>query len=156
MTINRKKITDLNAGILLIGNRQWMGGITYIEMLFRAVHALPIAGRPGLSLVVTEQLLNGYRLYDAITDLADNIFFIGRNPKRAEQIIPQRFVIVDSINDLFSSCVLQAPDLADLSGFYPYIPVVPGVPGAIDDPGIQNDDVVVGGLQSRRKKEKKN
>jgi tetratricopeptide (TPR) repeat protein len=102
MSIVRKQIADYDAGILLIGDQQWMGGVTHIEMLCRAILALPKTQRPRLSLVVLDGLLKGYRLFDTITDAADSILYVGGNRKAAELIIQQQFEALDTINDLFN------------------------------------------------------
>jgi len=93
-------INNLRIGIPIIGSKIWSGGVTYIELLIKAVSALPSNERPKLLLVVTEGTIDAVELHEHILPLLDGILFFGNDIQKAERVLNQPFKHVSSLNEL--------------------------------------------------------
>lgn len=114
-----------NVGIPLVGSRGWLGGVSYIELLVKAVTSLAPESRPRLFLVLTEGTLQNLSLHENIIPLFDGIFFVGNFQGQLPESIRQ----VDSYQELFKSLDFYFPVLSD---------VWPGVPAASWIPDFQH------------------
>jgi len=106
-------IRSLRVGIPLIGNKLWSGGVTYIELLFKALHILPEQERPKVLLIVTEKTLNAIDLHTHLFPLADGVIFVGQNIHHADTIMPKPFTHCPSSQELFSEIDFYYPVASD-------------------------------------------
>ena len=112
------KCSKVRVGIPVIGNIGWLGGIHYLENIFKAVSALPKDERPQLYLLVHESNLNQASLLRNVFTLADKIIFLGNNPEQARNIIQKPLTHYDTSESLFS----------EIDFFYPAVGhITPGI-----------------------------
>lgn len=112
MTIN-----TIRVGIPIIGSREWIGGIAYIELLVKAVAALENGSRPQLFLIVRDHNLNDFGLHKHIIPLFDGIFFVGQDLAKAKAIITTGFLHCYSFDELHKNIDVYFPVLSDV---YPH------------------------------------
>ena len=110
-------INKIRVGIPIIGSREWLGGIAYIELLVRAVTALENSTRPKLFLVVRDRNLSDLELYKNIISLFDGIFFVGQELAKATRILPTGFSHCDSFDELHKNIDVYFPVISDV---YPH------------------------------------
>ncbi|MCM0081182.1 glycosyltransferase [Geomonas sp. Red32] len=67
----------LQVGIPVIGYKNWMGGVSYIELLVKALSGLPEDERPELYQIVTEESLPRLELHQHFLHLFKAVIFIG-------------------------------------------------------------------------------
>ncbi|GFO53238.1 hypothetical protein GMSM_02450 [Geomonas sp. Red276] len=67
----------LRVGIPVIGYKNWMGGVSYIELLVKALSGLPEDERPELYQIVTEESLPRLELHQHFLHLFKAVIFIG-------------------------------------------------------------------------------
>jgi glycosyltransferase involved in cell wall biosynthesis len=103
-------LSSINVGIPIIGSKGWLGGISYIELLVRAVNSLPHGVRPKLFLVVTEETLQNLPLHKSIAPLFDGIIFVG--PRQRE--LPGGMIHIESYPALFQALDFYYPVLSDV------------------------------------------
>lgn len=103
------RIRSLRVGIPVIGSKMWSGGVTYIELLLKALSILPGQERPKVFFVVPEDKLNELDLHTHLLPLADGVIFAGRNMALANTIIPKPFTHCASYQELFSEIDFYYP-----------------------------------------------
>jgi glycosyltransferase involved in cell wall biosynthesis len=67
----------LRVGIPIIGSANWMGGVSYIELLVKALSNLPASERPELSLIVTADTRANLALHETILHRVDEVVCVG-------------------------------------------------------------------------------
>jgi GT2 family glycosyltransferase/glycosyltransferase involved in cell wall biosynthesis/SAM-dependent methyltransferase len=118
-------ISAIKVGIPIIGSKIWLGGVSYIELLVKAVCSLPKDDRPQLFLIITKDTLPDVPLHEAIYQLFDGIIFVGNFPGE----IPEVIIHLDSFTELFKQLDFYYPVLSD---------VWPGVQAASWIPDFQH------------------
>jgi glycosyltransferase involved in cell wall biosynthesis len=106
--------SNLRVGIPVIGNSDWLGGVSYIESLIRAINVLPKQERPKLLLMVPEPFLDAIDLHRGILPLIDGILFFGIDVKKAEEKLRQPFIECHSIEEVSSHLDFFFPVVADV------------------------------------------
>jgi glycosyltransferase involved in cell wall biosynthesis len=106
--------SNLRVGIPVIGNSDWLGGVSYIEALIRAVNVLPRQERPQLLLMVPEPFLDAIDLHQGIMPLIDGILFFGTDVKKAEKKLRRPFIQCHSIEEVGSHLNFFFPVVADV------------------------------------------
>jgi glycosyltransferase involved in cell wall biosynthesis len=104
----------LRVGIPIIANIDWLGGVSYIVSLIRAVNVLPKQERPQLFLMVPERFLDAIDLHQSILSLTDGILFFGTDAKKAEATLRQPFTQCRSIEEVFAHLDFLFPVVADV------------------------------------------
>lgn len=94
------RISSLRIGIPIIGLKEWLGGISYVDHLVKALRTLPESNSPKLFLVVSDWYLDSYSLHQPIIPLFDGIFFVGQNLSKASSVIRQPFTHLRSHSEL--------------------------------------------------------
>jgi glycosyltransferase involved in cell wall biosynthesis len=112
--MSTKGCSNLRVGIPIIGDVDWLGGVSYIESLIRAVNVLPDQERPQLFLMVPERFLDAIDLHQSILPLIDGILFFGTDVKKAETKLRQPFTQCHSIEEVFSHLDFFFPVVADV------------------------------------------
>lgn len=107
-------ISSLRVGIPVIGDKDWLGGVYYIDSLIKAVHSLPKVERPQLFLIIAEPSLNSIALLQDALPLLDGILFLGYDAGRAKAEIKQQIIHCPSQPDLFSAIDFFYPVLGDV------------------------------------------
>jgi glycosyltransferase involved in cell wall biosynthesis len=107
-------ISSLRVGIPFIGDKDWLGGVYYIESLIKAVHTLPKIERPRLFLIISESSLDSVALFQNALPLLDGILFLGHDISRAKAEIKQQIIHCPSQQDLFSAIDFFYPVLGDV------------------------------------------
>ena len=110
-------VNNIKVGIPIIGSRDWLGGISYIELLVKAVASLADNERPRLFLIVRDGSLNAFDLHKNIISLFDGIIYIGNDIATAREIITAEFVNYDSYDELHANIDVYFPVLSDV---YPH------------------------------------
>lgn len=80
-----------NIGIPVIGGKSWLGGVSYIELLFKALVLLPEAERPRLFLIVPQEHLDDFGFHSHLVGFADGIIFLGEDAVSARTAMPLEF-----------------------------------------------------------------
>lgn len=80
-----------NVGIPIIGGKGWLGGVSYIELLFKALALLPETERPRLFLIVSQEHLEDYSFHSHLVELADGVIFLGEDAISARAAVPVEF-----------------------------------------------------------------
>jgi glycosyltransferase involved in cell wall biosynthesis len=106
--------SSLRVGIPVIGNIDWLGGVSYIESLIRAINVLPKQERPKVFLMVPEPFLEAIDLHQGILPLIDGILFFGVDVKKAEAKLRRRFTQCRSIEEVCSHLDFFFPVVADV------------------------------------------
>lgn len=126
---NRNFMTPgtLRVGVPLIGGKEWLGGIAYIEVLVKALNMLPEPERPHLSVILTDSTLPKLDLHSHILHLIDSFYYVGTHPEICKHD-SQRF-----------RCFKDFSELAlVIDFFYPYSGVIPGLCSAAWIPDFQH------------------
>jgi glycosyltransferase involved in cell wall biosynthesis len=95
--------STLRIGIPVIGNIHWLGGVSYIESLIKAIGILPKHERPRLLLVVRENFLEAVELHQSILPLIDGILFIGADVRKAETLLRRPFIQCQTAEEISSN-----------------------------------------------------
>lgn len=111
------KINNIKVGIPIIGSKEWLGGIAYIELLIRAVASLKDNERPKLFLIVRDGSLKAFELHKHILSLLDGVIYIGTDPTTATKTIATDFVHYDSYDELHKNIDVYFPVTMDV---YPH------------------------------------
>jgi GT2 family glycosyltransferase/Flp pilus assembly protein TadD/glycosyltransferase involved in cell wall biosynthesis len=107
-------IHDIRVAIPIIGSNGWLGGISYIELLVKAVTFLPIKKRPKLFLFVTDETVESLPLHAPILPLFSGCILLGNvSPPELQNISVTR---IFSYEELFRNIDLFFPVL---SGVWP-------------------------------------
>jgi glycosyltransferase involved in cell wall biosynthesis len=106
--------SNLRIGIPIIGNSDWLGGVSYVESLIRAVSVLPKLEQPKLFLMVPEPFLDAIDLHQGILPLIDGILFFGIDSKKAEAKLRRPFTHCRSIEEVCSHLDFFFPVVADV------------------------------------------
>jgi len=104
-------IKNIRVGIPIIGAQSWSGGITYIELLVKAVSRLPIDERPQMFFVITDYTLDRFDLHQSFAHLFNGIFFLGQDVEKATGIIRRPFDHLTSYQTLFEKIDFYFPVL---------------------------------------------
>ena len=107
-------IGKIRVGIPLIGSSIWSGGVTYIELLVKALASLPAHERPRILLVIDEGKLDAVPLHENILPLVDGIIFVGLKTKKAEDILSRPLIYVSSIDELYKHIDFYYPVQANV------------------------------------------
>lgn len=105
-SINRNNI---KVGIPACGFREWMGGVTYVEFLVRALRTLPRSEQPKIFLIVQHD--ERLELYGPTLRLVDGMVLVGNKYREAAAKLPSPSHQVDTLD--------QA--LSELDTFFPSI-----------------------------------
>ncbi|MBN1536756.1 MAG: glycosyltransferase [Anaerolineales bacterium] len=107
-------IQNIRVGIPIIGDQNWIGGITYIELLTKAISILPKNDRPKIFLIVREGFLEALELHQSIFACMDGIIYWGQDIKKAESVIPSPFIHCKSLQRLKEEIDFFYPVTADV------------------------------------------
>lgn len=107
-------INNIKVGIPILGNINWLGGVSYIELLVRAITLLQNNERPKLFLVVRDDTLDVLELYKHIVPLFDGILFVGNNLNRARALINRGFIYCPSDDELYKEIDFYFPVNSDV------------------------------------------
>lgn len=94
-------IETIRVAIPIIGSKIWLGGVSYIELLVKAVHALPDNERPRLFLFITEDTLPAVSLHAPILPLFDGYIILGDSTP--QELADAPVCRVRSYNELFQT-----------------------------------------------------
>lgn len=70
-------IREVRVGVPLIGGQHWLGGVTYLESLLRALATLKADERPRLYLIVQDETLPHLALHEPFVELVDGVVHWG-------------------------------------------------------------------------------
>jgi len=104
-------IKNIRVGIPIIGAQSWSGGITYIELLVKAVRHLPTDERPQMFFVITDYTVDRFDLHQSFAHLFNGIFFLGQDIEKATRIIRSPFDHLTSYQMLFEKIDFYFPVL---------------------------------------------
>lgn len=107
-------IQNIRVGIPIVGTQEWSGGVSYIELLIKAVNSLPQNERPRLSLIVTDNRLSVFNLHQSVLPLVDDTIFLGQDIQSAKRIIGESVVHISSYNELFEKIDFYFPVLVSV------------------------------------------
>lgn len=93
-----------------------MGGVTYVELLVKAVNTLQKDERPKL-LIISDRNLAAVDLHRNLFPLLDGLLFIGQDAVSAEKILLQPFMHVLTFDELFNLIDFLFPGQAE-AGLY--------------------------------------
>ncbi|MBN2143602.1 MAG: glycosyltransferase [Candidatus Aureabacteria bacterium] len=82
----------IRIGFPLIGSKEWIGGITYIEMFVKAINTLEPEKKPKLYLIIYDHSLKNYELYKYFISYFDGILFTGMNLPEALEVLGKNFI----------------------------------------------------------------
>jgi hypothetical protein len=91
-------ISNLRIGIPLIGVKRWLGGVTYVELLVKALSLLSDQERPKIYLVVTNP--ESLDLHGHIFPLVDGHIFFGWNSPQVAATLKQPVKLCGSYTEL--------------------------------------------------------
>lgn len=103
-------LSNINVGIPLVGSTIWLGGVSYIEHLVKAVYTLPRDERPNLFLIITADTILNITLHEAIIPLFDGIIFVGDHQVE----LPTGIIKMATYQDLFKYLDFYYPVLSDV------------------------------------------
>ena len=112
MILNLAK--QLRVAIPAIGGSQWLGGVSYVENLAKAVASLPIAERPSLSLVIRDAHLQEFSLFEPAAKLVGEVIYVGSQTDMARRVAGQSVVTLTGDSELFARTDFFFPVLADV------------------------------------------
>lgn len=107
-------ISNLRIGIPMFGQKNWLGGVTYVESLVKAVVTLPRKERPQLFLIVHEHNLEAVDLHRGILPLLDGILFVGYDLARTEAVMRQSVIHCRSDQEVFGRIDFYYPVVGDV------------------------------------------
>lgn len=108
-------IRNIRIGLSIVGDKDWMGGVIYLEHLAHAIAMLEQNRRPPLYLIVKEENLDSYALHSRVIKYLDGVIFWGKDCDQAKQFLPADFRHCINIQEL----------LAHIDFIYPVISGVP-------------------------------
>lgn len=116
----------MRVGILAQGGVEWLGGVHYVNNLFKSLALLPRAKRPHLSLVIQEHHIPAFECYVQAAAIADQVLVV-----YPESMPPQgaKVKVVTSMDDLFKQIDFVYPVNST---------VLPGKPAASWIPDFQH------------------
>ncbi|PKM82375.1 MAG: glycosyltransferase [Firmicutes bacterium HGW-Firmicutes-14] len=119
-------INDLCVAIPIIGSKFWLGGVSYIELLIKAINSLPRVERPQLYMVVSDRTLEFYDLHSHFVHLYDGIFYVGDDISAAKQKVNgQPLIQFSSYDELYQHIDFCYPILSNV---YPHRPAASWIP----------------------------
>lgn len=107
-------IQNIRVGIPIIGDQNWIGGITYIELLIKAISTLPKNERPKIYLIVRDGFLEAFELHQSIIDCLDGVLYWGQDIEKAETILPSQFIHCSNLQRLKEEIDFFYPVTADV------------------------------------------
>lgn len=107
-------IQNIRVGIPIVSGKVWLGGVTYIELLVKAINSLPENERPKIFLVVEEDWLHAVELHRSLFSRIDGIIFRGYDTKQAEPAISQPFFHCQTNRELFELIDFYYPVKSDV------------------------------------------
>lgn len=108
----------MRIGIFMIGSREWMGGVSYVENLVKAVRLLPMHEQPRLFLISGEANLAALEQHTRFLHLFDGFCYCGRRCNEVSQLVSVPCYPFSGYAELFSHidfCFLGAD--AELDGY---------------------------------------
>lgn len=112
----RTEINHMRIGIFMIGNKEWMAGVSYLENLAKAVRLLPAVEQPQLFLISGETNLAALELHYDFLHLFDGFCYAGRSSNEVKALVPIPFHAFNTWPQLFSLidfCFLGADEEID-------------------------------------------
>ncbi len=106
-------INQIDMAIPLLGGRGWLGGVSYIELLVRALVSMSPQNRPRLTGVVFEHNLDDFDLYSSYIHCFDRLIFWGSDIGRAQQFLGPTYCLT-TFNELFKLVDFYFPVGADI------------------------------------------
>jgi len=94
-------ISAIRVGIPIVGGQGWLGGVTYIQLLVKAVKSLSIEERPMLFFIITDKTLNAFDLHVQIASEFSRVIFVGSADERIHSLLPPHTIYFHSDEDLF-------------------------------------------------------
>ncbi|RTE07923.1 glycosyltransferase family 4 protein [Paenibacillus whitsoniae] len=98
----------------IIGGEKWLGGVSYIELLARAVSTLPPMERPELFLVAADSSLDDFYLHEHFLHCFDGIIYVGKDTTRASDQIKHPWIHCSSYDELSEKIDFYYPVLMDV------------------------------------------
>ncbi|WP_196220105.1 glycosyltransferase [Terrilactibacillus tamarindi] len=93
-------MNEVKIGLPIIGGEDWMGGVSYIELLTRAISTLPNKESIKLYLIVTPNSLTSYHFHKPFISLFHDVIFLGQETPNVRQTL-DHFISCQTTNDLF-------------------------------------------------------
>lgn len=118
-------ISNVRVGIAATGGRGWLGGVSFIELLVKALARLPRNERPEIVLIISETTLADYDLFRPSADQADSVLYIGPKNSAAESVLGDRVLWCQTYDELFARIDLYFPLNSRVSVAHPAISWIP-------------------------------
>lgn len=118
-------VRNIKVGIPIIGGRGWLGGVSYTEVLVKAVSALPVEERPQMILIVQDGNLGDIELYLPFLSHFDGAIYFGNSPEALAGIIPSIQACVQTWDELYEQVDLLFPMLSSVQVGYSAISWIP-------------------------------
>lgn len=93
-------INKLRIGIPIIGSKEWMGGITYIEILIKALNSLEQSERPQVYLLAPEHIIYEFDSHNDLLSMVDGLYIVGTDCRKSLYTTDSPFIKYCSENDL--------------------------------------------------------
>lgn len=93
--MNKTKI-----GIPLIGSSEWMGGVTYVELLVKAARCSSLSNNINLFLIVKQESLSSLKLHSDFLHYFSGVIFVGDSPASAGNYLNE-FIHCENIDEVF-------------------------------------------------------
>lgn len=94
--------------IKAVGLRSWLGGVSYVNFLFRALRALPRERQPKLLLVIQDEKV--LDLYQDTIQLSDGLLLVGEQFKPFASKLPPPSRCVDCLEDVNECADIVFPE----------------------------------------------
>jgi len=85
----------------IMGSSAWLGGVSYLENLIKAIRLLPHGEQPEVLLFLDDDKLDSISLHSHILPLFDNLIYMGDCDKQLTHALNRPFVTVNSIQELY-------------------------------------------------------
>lgn len=106
ITSNKKRI-----GIIAVGSRLWMGGVSYTELLVKSLRSLPFEEQPEITLIFKEDLVvdsESIKLFFGLIELVESLAFIypheltlQGDPSKPTRVVKEISELSDSLDFVF-------------------------------------------------------
>lgn len=90
----------IQVGIPIIGGKNWLGGVSYIGLLVRALKTLPRNEQPELYLVVKDSTLKEYEIHKDFINYFDRVLFLGKDVENAKEILGTNIGVYHTVDEL--------------------------------------------------------
>ncbi len=115
----------MRMGIPIIGGGRWMGGVSYIELLARALHTQPADIRPRVFLIVKEKTLPDYTWHVPFLHFFDQVIYVGHQDEGVASVIPSDAIFCVDDHELFLEIDFYFPSVSDILSFGCYASWIP-------------------------------